>query len=105
MKRVGPRAVLALLILNIVLQCYDGVTTYLGLQAGLIAEGNPFLAHAFREIGPAVALGLSKVVALYLLVLIWRMRQSWLAAPALGFLGAYYSVIALTPWALTLIAR
>ena len=104
MKRLGPRALLAMFLLNVALQCYDGVTTYLGLRAGLITEGNPFLNQAINELGPAAVLGLSKLFAIYLLVMIWRMRGSAIAAPALGFLGGYYSVIALAPWTIGLLS-
>ncbi len=105
MKVLGPRGWLALMLFNVLLQCYDGVTTYLGLRAGLIAEGNPFLCRACNELGPAAAMLISKAVAIYLVVLIWQMGRSRFAAPALGFLGAYYAVIALAPWATVLVAR
>jgi hypothetical protein len=99
MRLPGSRALLALMLVNVFLQCYDGFATYVGLQAGAIDEGNPLLCTACARLGPAAALGLTKLLGILLLLVIYRLRRSWLAAPALGFIGAYYTVISLAPLA------
>ena len=94
----GERAVLALVLANIMLQVIDGVATFAGLRAGF-TEGNPLLGWAFAQLGAGPALCLFKLEAIAALVLLWRLRQSPLAAPALALGAAAYTVFSLLPWA------
>ena len=60
MRTLSERAMFALVSLNLALQVFDGVATYVGVHAG-IAEGNPLLAWALAQVGPAFALVLFKL--------------------------------------------
>jgi len=93
--------VLALVLLNVVLQVFDGVATYVGLHAGM-AEGNPILVWALAQLGPASALFVFKLQACACLLLLWRVRGNRLAAPALALSAAIYVVCSLAPWAAAL---
>jgi hypothetical protein len=97
MPPLQERAVLALVILNLGLQVFDGVATYVGLHAGF-AEGNPILAWALQEMGAGSALFVFKLQACGCLALLWRVRQNRLVAPALVFSAAVYAICSLAPW-------
>jgi hypothetical protein len=101
MESVPERGMLALVCLNLGLQVFDGVATYVGIHAGM-AEGNPLLAWALAQLGPASALFLFKLQACACLLLLWRVRQNRLAAPALVLSAAVYVVCSLAPWAAAL---
>jgi hypothetical protein len=53
--RPPERGMLALVCVNLALQVFDGVATYVGVHAGM-AEGYPLLAWALAQLGPAAAL-------------------------------------------------
>jgi hypothetical protein len=95
--------VLALVCLNVALQIFDGLATYVGLHAGM-AEGNPLLVWALGHLGPASALFLFKLQACACLLLLWCARANRLAAPALALSAAVYVVCSLAPWAAALAA-
>jgi hypothetical protein len=101
MQPVPERGVLALVCLNLALQLFDGVATYVGVHAGM-AEGNPLLAWALAQLGPGSALFLFKLQACACLWLLWRVRRNWLARPALVFSAAVYLACSLAPWAAAL---
>jgi hypothetical protein len=92
---------LALVAMNLVLQIFDGIATYIGVHAGM-AEGNPLLAWAVGQFGPASALCLFKLQACACLLLLWCVRRHRLAAPALVLCAAVYVVCSLAPWAAAL---
>jgi uncharacterized protein DUF5658 len=98
---VPERVVLALVCTNIVLQLIDAVATYVGVHAG-VAEGNPLLAWALGQLGPASALLLFKLQACACLFFLWHVRWNRLAAPALALSAAVYAACSLVPWAATL---
>jgi uncharacterized membrane protein len=97
METQAERGVLALVLVNVVLQAFDGVATYVGLHAGF-AEGNPLLDWALGRLGPASALCLFKLQACACLLLLWHLRRSRLVAPALVLSAAIYVVCSLAPW-------
>src|SRR2546428_6963560 len=97
----GERAVLALVLANVALQVIDGVATFAGLRAGF-AEGNPLLGWAFAQFGAGPALCLFKLEAIAALAVIWRLRTSRLAIPALAFSAAPYTPLSVLPWAAAL---
>ena len=86
-----------LLILNIVLQVFDGIATYAGLNLG-IHEGNPLLRSAFHLWGVIPALLVVKCQAVGLLLFLYRIAGEQLAMPALGMLAGVYSACSLIPW-------
>lgn len=91
-----------LLLLNILLQLFDGLATYSGLHLG-IREGNPLVRNAIHLWGVAPGLLLFKAQACALLVIVYRLAGD-LARPALGLLACVYSVCSLIPWLGTFVA-
>src|SRR5262245_61484473 len=91
------RGFVALLILNVALQVFDGVATYVGMRSGF-HEANPLLAWSFEQLGTAPALFLFKLHACACLLLLWRLRGSRLAAPALGVSAVVYTICSFGPW-------
>lgn len=85
------------MLLNVALQVFDGVATYVGLHAGM-GEGNPLLVWALGQLGPASALFVFKLQACACLLLLWRVRRNRLAGPALVLSAAIYVVCSLAPW-------
>src|SRR5438132_5201364 len=99
----GERAVLALVRANVALQVVDGLATFAGLRAGF-AEGNPLLGWAFAQLGTGPALFLFKLEAIGALAVVWRLRTSPLAIPALPFSAALYTAFSALPWAAALVS-
>jgi hypothetical protein len=86
-----------LFVLNVLLQVFDGVATYGGLQHGF-CEANPLLRAAFHLWGVVPALLIFKASAFALLAFVYRVARQPLATPALAALAATYSVCSLIPW-------
>src|SRR5262245_61936632 len=82
MESRTERALFALFLLNVALQIFDGVATYVGLGVGF-DEGNPLLAHVMTATGPVSALLLTKLYACGCLAAVWHLRRARLALPAL----------------------
>ena len=101
MSSAAERGLLALVCINLGLQFFDGVATYIGLQAG-VGEGNPLVAWALGQLGPASALFLFKLQACACLLLLWRLRGHRLAFPALALSAVVYLTCSFAPWAVTL---
>lgn len=97
MSITQERAVRALVLMNLALQLFDGIATYVGVHAGF-NEGNPLLAWSFGHLGAASALCLFKLEACACVMVLWRMRWSRLAAPALAVSAAVYAVCSFGPW-------
>jgi len=95
------RGLFALLMLNVVLQVFDGLATYRGLQLGF-GEGNPLLVHAIAMLGPAAALVLTKLYACGCLLGVWRVRRARLALPAFALIAVIYATCSLAPWSAAL---
>jgi len=58
---------------------------------------------ALAHVGPGFALLLFKLQACACLLLLWHVRRSRLAAPALVFSAAVYAACSLAPWAAALV--
>jgi len=86
-----------LLLLNLVLQLFDGVATYQGLRMG-VREANPLLIAAFNLLGVGPALLLFKAKACGLLVLLHRATPARVGITVLRALAAVYCVLSLGPW-------
>jgi hypothetical protein len=92
------RVLLVLLFLNLWLQVFDGLATYVGITAGY-GEGNPLVAATFIHLGMGPALCLAKAYACGMLILIWHFRQrSSLAVPALVGTAIAYAAASVAPW-------
>lgn len=97
MNRFRERAILALVLVNLALQLFDGAATYAGLHAGF-DEGNPLLLWAFDRLGTLEALCLFKLQACVCVLVLWHLRANRLAAPALVLSAAVYAACSLAPW-------
>jgi len=97
MQQHNERDILALVFLNLALQLFDGVATYVGVRSGF-HEANPLVAWAFGHVGTAPALFLFKLHACACLLLLWRLRGSRLAVPALGVSAVVYALCSFAPW-------
>jgi hypothetical protein len=86
-----------LLVLNIVLQAFDGLATYEGLRLGF-EEANPVLLAAFDRLGVAASLLLFKLVACGLLFLLHRTAPPAVRLGVMRMLAAVYCVLSLAPW-------
>jgi hypothetical protein len=95
------RATLALFALNLALQVFDAVATYVGCHAGMV-EGNPFVSYAMVCFGVGPGLALAKVQALALLGFLWYLRSNWLVPRALAVTAATYVAFSAVPWTVAL---
>jgi uncharacterized membrane protein len=86
-----------LLMLNLVLQAFDGIATYIGLQVGF-QEANPLLVASFGVMGIGSALLFFKIKAAALLVVVYRLAPPRIGATVLRFLAAVYCCLSLGPW-------
>ncbi len=93
----SSRAVHHLFLLNIALQVFDGIATYVavGTPAG---EGNPLLAAAMTHLGIGTALVLFKLKACGCLLLLRRMSGHALVGLSFAGLAATYTAFSFVPW-------
>src|SRR5262249_3788079 len=85
-----------LLILNLLLQVFDGVATYNGVSIGM-QEANPLLRDAFALWGMGLTLLLSKSLSCaVLLVLYWR-PAGVLVAWGFALLAVFFTVCSFVP--------
>ena len=93
------RGLAALVAINLVLQIFDGVATYVGVHHAGMGEGNPLVALAMRTLGTGPALWAFKLQACACLLLVWQLgKRSLLARPALALTAACYTVWSVGPW-------
>ena len=94
---------LALLVLNVLLQVFDGVATARGLQLGM-HEGNHLLATAFDYWGVGLSLVIFKTFACAALVFVYAAARQEVARKALAAIAVVYGTCSLVPWAVALLA-
>ena len=92
-----------LFLLNIVLQLFDGMATYAGVQMG-VGEANQLLRNAFAVWGVGPSLILFKGLACGMLLLLYRNAGEEIGRPALTLLATVYCVCSLFPWWVKLIS-
>ena len=92
-----------LFLLNIVLQLFDGMATYAGVQMG-VPEANQLLCSTFVVWGVGPSLVLFKAFACGTLVLLYRKTGEDIGRPALMLLAAVYCGFSLLPWSVKLIS-
>ena len=98
------RVLAVLLFLNLWLQVFDGIATYVGVSAGY-GEGNPLVAASFTYVGLGPSLCLAKLYACGCLLLIWHLRRrTTLAVPALVGTAIAYACASLAPWSVAFAA-
>lgn len=92
-----------LMVIGFVLvQCLDGVFTYLGVGIwGPTIEANPLISSAIAAGGVAAAVGGAKAVAIGLGILLHLLRVHYLVA----LLTCFYFTVAILPWTALLLAN
>ena len=95
------RGLFSLLLLNLALQAFDGMATYMGLHAGF-GEGNPILASGIASFGPGATLVTAKLVACRFLAVLWVNRESRLAGPGFAITALVYATCSFAPWSAAL---
>ena len=104
MSTSKERVLVVLLFINLWLQVFDGLATYVGVTAGY-GEGNPIVAATFPHLGLGPALCLAKASACLCLMVIWQLgRKSTLAVPALVGTAVAYVVASVAPWSVAFAA-
>jgi len=104
MSSSRERVLGVLLFLNLWLQLFDGIATYVGIAAGY-GEGNPLVAATFHHMGVGPSLFLAKLYACGCLILIWHLRRrSSLAVPALVGTAIAYACASVAPWSVAFAA-
>lgn len=86
-----------LVVLNIMLQTFDGLATYYGLSLG-VQEGNPIMHAAMLQWGVAETLLGTKGTACLMLPLFLLMRPRRLSVWALALLAVVYLTLSFVPW-------
>lgn len=93
-------ATAVLVTLNLLLQAFDAVATYIGWEQ--FGEGNPLLRAGFEFWGVVPTLLVAKCVAIVLILMVARLPRRPLVAGSLGLTLAIYVVLSFVPWSLTL---
>lgn len=87
------------LAMFLLMQCLDGLLTYLGVAAfGIAVEGNPIVAALMTQLGHEVGLLSAKIVAAALGVCL-HLHQ---IHSVVALLAGFYLTAAVAPWALIL---
>lgn len=88
-----------LIVAFLLVQCLDGVFTYVGVSAfGLAIEANPVVAGLMTHLGHGPGLLSAKMVAAFLGICL-HFREVHLAV---AMLTGFYAAAALAPWTLIL---
>ena len=94
----------SLLLLNLGLQVWDGLATYLGMQLG-VPEGNPLLRVWMGGWGVGWAVVSAKTLACGLLLLLRYLGDFFLSRVAMTFTAGLYFSFSFVPWVLVLLLR
>jgi hypothetical protein len=89
-----------LIALNLVLQVFDGVATYVGWQH--FGEANPLLRAGFSFWGAGPTLVVAKAAAASLILMLARAGHPLLVSVGLSFTLVAYTALSLIPWSLRL---
>jgi hypothetical protein len=97
-----PAGLAVLVVLNLLMQLFDGVATYIGWEQ--FGEGNPLLRAGFEAWGAIPTLLIAKLIAAFLILLVARVPRPRVVTVGLGVTLGVYTVMSLIPWSLTLLA-
>jgi Domain of unknown function (DUF5658) len=86
-----------LFVLNVILQVFDGVATYQGLQHHW-AEGNPIIVSWIPFLGTGATLLLFKAKACGFLVILRRLGNQPFVYESLVVLATVYAFFSFIPW-------
>ena len=93
-----------LLLLNLGLQIWDGLATYLGVQLG-VPEGNPLLRGWMGGWGVGWAVVGAKIASCGLLVFLHSLGDLFMSRVAMTFTAGLYFSLSFVPWVLVLLRR
>ena len=86
-----------LVALNLALQLFDGVATYVGWEQH--GEMNPILAAGFDRFGPGPTLLVAKAMAILFVVVLATTPRRALAIGGLAITCTAYTAFSFVPWA------
>jgi hypothetical protein len=86
-----------LVFLNLALQLFDGVATYVGWQQH--GEMNPILAAGFHHFGAGPTLFVAKAVAIVFVFVLAATPRKTLATAGLALTLTAYTAFSFVPWA------
>lgn len=86
-----------LVVLNLMLQTFDGLATYHGLMLG-VQEGNPVMRAAMVQWGVAEALLGTKGAVCLVLPFFLFLRHRRLSVWALTLIAGFYLALSFVPW-------
>ena len=96
------RTLAILVILNLALQLFDGVATYVGwAQHG---EMNPILAAGFGHFGVGPTLIVAKLIAIMFVFVLAATPRRSLATIGLAITFTAYTALSFVPWAQRLLS-
>jgi hypothetical protein len=95
-----PALIAALIALNLALQLFDGIATYVGWER--FGEANPLLQAAFGVWGAGPTLVVAKTVAVGLIIMLARTGRPRMVGVGLSFTFVAYASLSLIPWTLRL---
>ncbi len=99
--RVQPSALIApLVVINLALQLFDGLATYVGWER--FGEANPLLHAAFGIWGAGPTLFTTKIGAGLLVLGLARVPRPQMVAAALAVTGMAYLAFSFIPWTVRL---
>lgn len=92
----GRGTIVVLALLNLALQVFDGVATYVGWQ--LHGEMNPILAAGFERFGAGPTLLTAKLGAILFVLVLATTPKRTLATIGLGITFTAYTALSFVPW-------
>lgn len=95
-----PTPTAVLVVLNLLMQVFDGIATYIGWER--FGEGNPLLRAGFESFGAFPTLVIAKLIAIMLILMVARMQRKILVAGGLSLTFGAYLVMSFVPWSLNL---
>ena len=98
-----PGNIAILVALNVAVQAFDGIATYLGWAE--FGEGNPILRAGFETWGAGPTLLAAKLFSVVALFSLARLPHRTLVGLALGLTFGVYAAFSCVPWSFYLFAR
>jgi hypothetical protein len=92
----GRRTLAILIILNLALQLFDGIATYVGWQQH--GEMNPILAAGFARFGAGPTLVIAKLLAIMFVLVLATTPRRTLATIGLAITFTAYTAFSFVPW-------
>ena len=97
-----PLTLVVLIALNLALQLFDGIATYVGWQH--FGEANPLLRTGFDLWGAGPTLVVAKGAAAILILMLGCAGRPVLVSIGLSFTLVAYTALSLIPWSLATLA-